>query len=469
MTINLTFWGAAQTTTGSFHVVEAGGHRIVLDCGLYQGRRKLAREYNSGFAIPPSEVSGLILSHAHIDHCGNLPTFVREGYDGPIYCTHATGDLARVLLMDSAYIQEKDAKFMNKIHKRKDEPLIDPLYTMDDAEAVLPHFVTVGYYREFCFARNICGKFLEAGHILGSAITEMDIESNGQTKRLVFSGDLGRGGNSILRDAEIPSDADYLIMESTYGGREHEPTENLRAGLRDLVKRVADRNGKIIIPAFSVGRTQEIVYQLNILFNAGELPRIPCFVDSPLSNNVTQVFRAHPDCFNRKTKDIMLNDPNPFGFELLRYTQTVDESKALNDINEPCIIISASGMCEAGRILHHLRNSIEDPKNCVLIVGFQAEHTLGRRIVERQETVRIFGEKHRLRAEVAVMNGFSAHADRHELKDFAFRVRERGERLKKIFLVHGEPSQQEPLAEYLRTSLGVEVYCPARGDQIQLE
>ncbi|MCB2153324.1 MBL fold metallo-hydrolase [bacterium] len=469
MTIKLKFWGAAQTTTGSMHVIEAGGHRIVLDCGLYQGRRKLAEQYNGEFPMPPNTVSGVILSHAHIDHCGNLPTFVREGYEGPIYCTHATGDLSRVLLMDSAHIQEKDAAFVSKIRKRKGQDPVEPLYTMEDAEAVLPHFVTIGYYREFCFARNFCGKFLEAGHILGSAITEMDIETDGRNKRLVFSGDLGRGGNSILRDTEIPSDADYLIMESTYGAREHEPTANLRAGLRDLVKRVADRKGKIIIPAFSVGRTQEIVYQLNNLFNDGELPSIPCFVDSPLSNNVTQVFRSHPECFNRKTKDIMQSDPNPFGFELLRYTENVEESKALNDFNEPCIIISASGMCEAGRILHHLRNSIEDPRNCVLIVGFQAEHTLGRRIVERREKVRIFGEEHPLRAEVAVMNGFSAHADKHELKDFAFRVKERGERLKKIFLVHGEVSQQEPLAAYLREHLNVEVHCPARGDEIELD
>ncbi len=467
--IKFTSWGAAQTTTGSLHLLQINGTKVVLDCGLYQGKRSLAREYNQNFPCDPAEVDCVILSHAHIDHCGNLPTFVRKGFKGPIYCTHATADLTRVLLRDSAYIQEKDATFMNKIHKRKGEQPITPLYTIEDAEAVFPQLVAMGYYRELTLSRNIDFKFLEAGHILGSAITQLDIRMNGTEKRLVFSGDIGRGHNSILRDPEIPSDTDYLIMESTYGARGTAPVANLRESLRDIVSRVAARGGKIIIPAFSVGRTQEIVYQLNNLVNANQLPNIPMIVDSPLSTNVTSIFRTHPECYNRGIRDVLMKDPNPFGFENLRYTQSVDESKALNDIKYPCIIISASGMCEAGRILHHLRNSISDPKNCVLIVGYQAEHTLGRRIVEKQDVVRIFGEEHRLRAEVEVLNGFSAHADESELKDFAFRVKERGDRLSKIYLVHGEIQQQEPLAKYLRHSLNVDVVIPERGQEHEMQ
>jgi metallo-beta-lactamase family protein len=467
--MKLTFWGAAGTTTGSLHLLETEGERTVLDCGLFQGRRAEARERNTTWPCPPESVRQVILSHAHIDHCGNLPTFVREGFAGPIHCTAATGDLARSLLLDSAYIQEKDAEFTSKIRRRRGEPPVSPLYTVEDAERALPHLVTMGYYRTASLSRHIDLKFLDAGHILGSAICQLDVSENGRPVRLVFSGDIGRGKNAILRDPEIPSDTDYLIMESTYGNRRTDPVEELRGRLREIVTHVADRGGKLIIPAFSVGRTQEIVYQLNILFNEGELPEIPCFVDSPLSANVTQVFRMHPECYNRPVREILLHDPNPFGFETLRYVQSVDESKALNDFAGPCIIISASGMCEAGRILHHLRNSIGDPKNCVLIVGFQAEHTLGRKIVERQQKVRIFGEEHVLRCEVRVLNGFSAHANADELRDFAFRVKERGDRLRKIFLVHGEADQQEPLAAYLRDLLGLEVLIPARGDSFELK
>ncbi|MDK2973278.1 MAG: metallo-beta-lactamase family protein [Candidatus Sumerlaeota bacterium] len=467
--MQITFWGATGTTTGSLHLLDIEGEKTVLDCGLYQGRRALARQLNSEWPCPPSQIRQVVLSHAHIDHCGNLPTLVHDGFDGPIYCTAATGDLVRNLLLDSAHIQEKDAEFASKIRKRKHEPPVEPLYTVEDAEAVLPHLMTMGYYRTVSLSRHIDLRFLEAGHILGSAISQLDISEGERKFRLVFSGDIGRGANAILRDPEIPSDADYLIMESTYGNRNTDAVAELHGRLKEIVGRVAARGGKIIIPAFSVGRTQEIVYQLNSLFNAGELPEIPCFVDSPLSTNVTRVFRVHPDCYNRPVREVMLSDPNPFGFERLRYTENVDESKALNEFEGPCVIISASGMCEAGRILHHLRNNIQDPKNCVLIVGFQAEHTLGRRIVEKRDKVRIFGEEHALRCEVQVLNGFSAHADGDELRDFAFRVKERGNRLKKVFLVHGEPDQQEPLAEYLRDILKIDVVIPERGQTVEIK
>lgn len=468
--MKLTFWGAAQTTTGSFHLLETKGKRIALDCGLYQGRRSEYYQRNRDFPCPPEDVHAVLLSHAHIDHCGNLPNFVDQGFNGNVFGTNASMDLARTLLLDSAYIQEKDVHFVNKIRARKGEEPVEPLYTMQSVDPCLDLFVEIGYYRTFCFADGFCGRFIEAGHILGSAQVQLDIErEHGNTHRLVFSGDIGRGTSELLREPEIPTETQTLIMECTYGNRKTDPPEGLREKLRDVVKRTADRGGKVIIPAFSVGRTQEIVYQLSLLVRDKELPEIPMYVDSPLSANVTEIFRNHPECFNRETRDLLRTAHDPFGFERLRYTKDVEESKMLNDLDTPAIIISASGMCEAGRILHHLRNSVRDKRNTILIVGFQAEHTLGRRIVEKRPKVRIFGEEHPLRAEVAVLNGFSAHADQDELRDYAFRVHARsGGMLERVFLVHGESEGGEALAAYLRESLGVEVYYPERGETVEL-
>jgi len=334
----------------------------------------------------------------------------------------------------------------------------------------LQRFIGVGYYRPVSLWPGVTCKFLDAGHILGSAIVEMDLEEIGRRRRVVFSGDVGRPVSPLLRPPEIPSDTQILILESTYGGRIQAPAEDLKARLRDVVARVIERKGKVIIPAFSVGRTQHIVYFLNALWNAGELPRVPVYVDSPLSTNVTEIFRQHPECYNRQVREQLHRDGDPFGFTTLTYIRDVEASKELNERTDPMIIIAASGMCEAGRILHHLRNSIEDPKNCVMIVGFQAENTLGRRIVERQPEVRIFGETLQLRAEVAVLNGFSAHADAEELVDFAWRVNERGQALEKVYLVHGEPDQQEALAARLRQSLdsSIEILIPKRGERFDL-
>lgn len=469
--MELQFWGASQVTTGSMHLIRVNGKTIALDCGLFQGKRAEYFEKNRQFPCPPSELDAVVLSHGHIDHLGNLPTLGKMGFRGAIWATDATVSLARALLLDSAHIQESDMRFINKRRARRGETtLVEPLYGIEDAEAVLQQFIGVGYYRQFCFEPGICGKFLDAGHILGSAIVELDLEEDGRRRRVVFSGDLGRPNTPILRHPDIPNDTEILILESTYGGRRHDPPENLRAQLSELVNRVYARNGKLIIPAFSVGRTQEIVYYLNSLWNSRELPRMPVFVDSPLSTNVTEIFRHHPECFNRETRELIQKDDDPFGFASLTYVRDVEESKKLNDRTDPMIIISASGMCEAGRILHHLRNAIEDAKNCVLIVGFQAENTLGRKIVERQETVNIFGEPLALRAEVVSMNGFSAHADSEELVDFAWRVRERGRALQKIYLVHGELEQQKALHEKLHHTFNgeVEVIIPQRGERFAL-
>lgn len=467
--MKLTFWGAARTVTGSLHLLEASGTKVALDCGLFQGRRADQYTRNNEFPCAPSELSAVVLSHAHLDHIGNLPNLVKKGFAGPIYSNHPTAHLARALLLDSAYIQEKDVVFVNKQRARRHEPPVQPLYTVEDAEKSLQQFTTVGMHREICYAPHICGQYYHAGHILGSTVVELEIEEKGRTHALIFSGDIGRKDMILMPPTEIPGKAQTLIVESTYGNRRHESTDDLCTRLLDIVKRTADRGGKVIIPAFSVGRTQEIVYRLNELFNSGALPRIPIYVDSPLSLNVTQVFRQFPEYYNREAHDAMRKDPDIFGFETLRYTQSVEESKALNDNKSPMVIIAGSGMCEAGRVVHHLHNSVENPKNTVLIVGFQAPDTLGRRLVEKREKIRIFGMEHTLRAEVQVLNGFSAHADSEELKDFIFQVRERsGGALQRVFLVHGDPEAQESLATYVRDFLKLECHIPDRGDSFEL-
>lgn len=469
--MKLTFWGAAGTTTGSLHLLEHHGGKIAIDCGLFQGRRAEYFAKNKEFPCDPADVTTLLLSHAHIDHTGNIPNFVKQGFRGDIYCTHATADLVRLLLLDSAHIQEKDIQFVNKKRARKKEPPLEPLYTIDDAERCLDMFVGTGYYRPMELDNGLTVKFLDAGHILGSAQVQLDLAhgNGGAPHRLVYSGDIGRSKRVILRNPETPSEVDTLIMESTYGSRESPPFDNLKEDLRDLVNRVSERGGKIIVPAFSVGRTQQIVYQLNVLFNEEAIPRIPIFVDSPLSTNVTAVFRQHPECFNRQTRELLQTDDDVFGFDTLTYIRSVEESMELNDRKGSFMVISASGMCEAGRILHHLRNSIGNPNNCILICGYQAEHTLGRRLVERRKEVRIFGEEHELKAEVKVLNGFSGHADKEELREYAFRVEERsGGRLKKIYLVHGEEEGRQELGDWINTHLKARAILPKRGESFNI-
>lgn len=466
--MQLRFHGAARTVTGSMHILTVGDRTILLDCGIYHGKREEARERNRHFPFDPSSVNAVVLSHAHIDHSGNLPTLVKQGFDGPIYCTKATADLCAVMLKDSAHIQEKDAEFVNKKHAKKHLPPVEPLYTQEDADATVPLLVGIDYSRTITIADGVDIRFEDAGHILGSAGVALTLRERGTKLSLVFTGDVGRPKLPILRDPVFPDDADYLICESTYGGRVHAPVDAMEDQLLEPLRRGMERKAKMIIPAFSVGRTQEIVYVLHKLSVAGKIDHLPVFVDSPLSVNVTEVFKRHPECFDDETWKIINadHDNDPFGFERLTYIRDVEDSKALNEREGPFIVISSQGMCEAGRVLHHLANTIGDPRNMVLIVGYQAEHTLGKKLVERYPVVNIFGEPHELKTEVVVLNSFSGHADRNELLAYLSAVDKK--RLRQTFLVHGDLDQAENLAATMQEKGFGKVAIPDRGDIFQL-
>lgn len=465
--MRLTFWGAAQTVTGSLHFLELdNGTRLFLDCGLFQGRRSEARERNADWPCAPASVDAVLLSHAHIDHSGLLPKLYRDGFRGTVYATHATVDLCALMLRDSAHIQEKDAEFFNRQIRDRGEPAVEPLYDMEDAEGVMGLFHGVPYDRPFRVPGGVEVVYRDAGHILGSATMTLNVEEGGRTKRLGFTGDLGNPGRPILRDPQPLPPVDWLICESTYGGKVHEPADRAKDRLAEIITATAARGGRVVVPAFAVGRTQEIVHALDQLWNEDRIPPIPVFVDSPLAVNATAVFQTHPECYDADLLAYMLTDPNPFGFERLEYVREASRSKELNGMRVPFVVISASGMAEAGRILHHLRNSVEDPRNTVLIVGYQAEHTLGRRIVERRPEVKIFGQPHALRAQVEVMNTFSAHADEPGLVNFVGALDR--DQLQTVFLVHGDPPRQEALAAAF-TEAGVrDVQAPARGHAVAL-
>jgi len=471
--MRITFHGATQTVTGSMHEVAANGARLLLDCGLYQGRRKEARERNANFPFPASRIRCVLLSHAHIDHSGNIPTLVKSGFEGPVYATPATVDLCHSMLPDSAHLQEKDALFLAKRkHRRKllgieDElEIIEPLYSQADAERALEHFRPVLDGTPAEAAPGVTFTGIEAGHMLGSTSLVLEVESRGRKIRIGYSGDVGRPNLPIIRDPEPLPQVDYLVMESTYGDRLHKDLETVKGKLADAVRRAASRGGKIIAPAFAVGRTQQLVLLLHELIEEKQIPSIPIFVDSPLAVDVTEVFRRHVYLFDEETSRFLRNGEDPFGFRLLRYVREASESKALNDLRGPALIISASGMCEAGRILHHLRNNIEDPRNMVLITGFMAEHTLGRKIVEKQPEVPIFGEPVRLRAEVVKLNELSGHADQRELLEWMKPV---ARSLRGLFLVHGEPAQAAALKAAIRDRYGLDAVIPARGQSFELE
>lgn len=465
--MEIQFIGAARTVTGSMHLIKTNGTTFLLDCGLYQGKRKEAFEINRNFEFfSPDKIDFVILSHAHIDHSGNIPTLIRKGFKGNIYSTFATRDLASVMLRDSGHIQEKDVEFVNKRRKKKGQNLFEPLYTEKDAQHAIEHFVGVNYHREFEIGENITLTFFDAGHILGSSIVYLTIKEKGRIINFGFSGDIGRSNLPILKDPEKIPDVDLFICESTYGNRLHDKPEDSEMQLVQVIEKAIERKGKIIVPAFSVGRTQEVVFALNKIFEKQLVPRIPVYVDSPLSVNATEVFRMHPECFDNETVQFMIKHEDPFGFNKLNYITDVEDSKRLNEQTGPCMIISSSGMCEAGRVLHHLANNIENPNNIVLIVGYTAEHTLGRKLVNKEPVVPIFGEDYNLKAEVIVLNSFSGHADANELFNYCSSLDR--ERIQKLFLVHGEIEQQEFFQKRLSDNGFNNVIIPQKGDKFTI-
>jgi len=467
--IELEFIGAAQTVTGSKHLVRTSRACVLLDCGLYQGRRNESIERNRALGVPIDTLQAVVLSHAHIDHSGALPLLYKLGYRGPVYATPATRDLCGAMLEDAASIQESDARHIQKMIEREGSDMepADPLYTQADVAGVLGLMIGVPYGHEQEIAPGVKLTFLDAGHVLGSAIVVLELDDDGVTTRLGFTGDLGRPHLPILRDPQIPDGLDYLISESTYGDRLHGPIEESTDALAHTIERTFARGGKVIIPSFALERAQEIIYALKQLQNSGRLPSVPVYVDSPLTVKLTDVFKLHPDCYDEATFALLQSGQSPFDFEGLRYVSDVEESKAIDTDPTPSVIISASGMCEAGRVLHHLRATIEDPRNTIIIVGFQAPYTLGRRLVERRSEVRIFGVMRPRFAEIVVLNGFSAHADQAGLLDFIAAVRARG-KLTRLFLVHGEPRAQEALTAKLAEAGFSSVESPAPGTRVEL-
>lgn len=455
------FSGAAREVTGSCHIVHANGRTVLLDCGLFQGHRADVHRKNKTVPVDVHRIDAVVLSHAHIDHAGRLPLLVRAGYRGPIFATKATVDLCEIMLADSAHIQEKDAEFLSRRQKEH----LDPLYDGHDVERTMALMRGVQYDGAVGVAPGVTATFVDAGHILGSSSVMLDCAGGGGTRRLAFSGDIGRAGLPIIRDPVPPSGADSVVMESTYGNRDHASVSGSKAALARVVNETAARGGKVLIPAFAVGRTQELVFDLHQLADEGAIPRLPIVIDSPLATKATAVFAAHAEVFDESEPMVAAHKRSGeplFDFPLVRFTESVEESKALNRQHGPMVIIAASGMAESGRILHHLREGVTDARNTVLVVGFMAEHTLGRRIVERQPVLRVLGDDVELRAQVTVIGGYSAHADRTELAAWLDAVREQSPALGDVWLVHGEPDAQDELSATLGGK-GYRVHCPVPG------
>jgi metallo-beta-lactamase family protein len=458
--MEIQFVGAAREVTGSCHLLTVNGHTIALDCGMFQGKRAESTAKNRRLPLPIADLDALVLSHAHIDHAGRLPLLVREGYSKAFWATPATRDLCAIMLADSAHIQEQDARFLAKRNRQA----VEPLYSMRDATRVQELMIGIPYDTPFDVVPGVRATYVDAGHILGSASVILDCTEGSTSRRLVFSADVGRYGLPIIRNPQPPGGADVVIMESTYGNRDHPPVEDMRARLGEVVTATAKRGGRVLIPAFAVGRTQEIIYDLHILVREGKIPAIPIYIDSPLAIDATSVFELHPELFD-ETEEFVRRIQELFRFDMVHYTRDASESKALNSAIGPMVIIAASGMAESGRITHHLAHGAPDPRNTILVVGFMAEHTLGRRIVEKQPMLRIHGDEVPLRADVVVLNGYSAHADRNELAHWLGDVRKKSPDLRGVHLVHGEPDAQDALRAQL-TGDGYSVTCPEPGSRV---
>jgi metallo-beta-lactamase family protein len=464
MPVKLRFLGGVRTVTGSSHLISTDATDILIDCGLFQGRRDQSYEINTTFSFNPRTLKAMILSHAHIDHCGNIPSVIKQGMRCKIYTTSATKDIARLMLEDSGKIQEEDVRYVNKINRRMGLPPRKPLYTQKEAARAIKLFRPISYNQRFCVAKDVFITLVDAGHILGSSIVLLDINDKNRVLRIGYAVDLGRKNLPLINDPVIPQGLDYLILESTYGGRLHSPIEEAKNKLKEVINRTVERGGKIIIPAFTLERTQEVLFFLSELLKAGEIPSIPIYVDSPLAMEITELFKYHSGYMNEITRGYIDNGQSPFEFLNLKFIRQQDESKALNTDRRPMIIMAGSGMCESGRVLHHLQNNIEDSRNTILVVGYMAQDTLGKRIVDKQPFVRIFGVEHELNAEVVVINAFSGHADKNELLEFVNGCLP----VRKIFLVHGDNEQSQALYNAL-SEIGLEVYLPSKNEEILLE
>jgi metallo-beta-lactamase family protein len=463
--MELRFLGAAGTTTGSMHLLSVNGSQILLECGLYQGKRKEAFERNRNIPLDCAAVDVCVLSHAHIDHSGNLPSLFKNGYEGPVFATPPTRDLCEIMLADSAHLQVQDVEYVNKKRLHQGKNPFEPLYEPDDVPPTLAAFRQVPYQKPTKVARGVTLTFYDAGHILGSAFVQLDVRENGSTRRLFFTGDMGRNDMPFLRDPQVLHDVDILITESTYGNRVHWPRQDVKARLAKLCNQVCRDEAKLIIPAFSVGRTQQILFFLRELAAEGEIGDLPVYVDSPLSTKATAVHRRHTECYDAETQEVLRRGEDPFDSPNLTFVAGVEESKELNNAPGPVVIISASGMCEGGRILHHLKHAISDERNVILIVGYQAENTLGRRIVERVSPVRIYGDEYELRAQVEVINALSAHADHDEMVRY---FTEMGPQVDWAFIVHGEPPAEAQLAVAMKDLGASQVVVPELGDARQV-
>ncbi len=463
--MKIRFCGAARTTTGSMHVLSVNGKSVLLECGLYQGKRKVAFERNRNLPFRPNTIDAVVLSHAHIDHSGNLPSLVRAGYRGPVYATPATIDLCDIMPRDSAYLQMRDVQHVNKKRKRQGKTLFEPLYVQEDVDKLMTLFVPIDYEtsKEITYGLTVTPH--DAGHILGSALIEILVRENGKAHRILFTGDLGRKGMPILRDPVVVHDTEILITESTYGNRVHPPKKDVSARLRNLVNDICSRKSKLVIPAFSVGRTQQLVYFLDELYNDNEIPEIPVYVDSPLSTRATAVHEKHAECYDKEALERLHSGASPFSFGRLTFITEAEKSKELNNRPGPMVIISASGMCEGGRILHHIKNNVRNSNNIILFVGYQAQSTLGRYLIEGRSPIRIFGDEYPVAARVEKINALSAHADRNELMGY---FREMNTRIDHAFVVHGEMEQAQALAAELK-SFGVpNVLIPEKGQEVAI-
>lgn len=459
--MKITFYGAAGEVTGSQHLIEVGQRRILLDCGLFQGHRAESRAKNERFLCRPKDLDAVVLSHAHIDHCGNLPGLYKAGFEGPVFCTEATADVAQLMLEDSARIQEEDAKYLPK-RLKPGHPPVEPLYTTKDVDGLLKQVQPLPYHAWQQLAEDVRIRFSDAGHILGSAITELEVAENGETRRIVFTGDLGRRGLPLLRDPETVQGCDVLITESTYADRIHPSADDIRVQLQRILHEASVVGGRVIIPAFSLGRTQHLVYFLNDLYNSGRLPRIPIFVDSPLARRVTSVYRDHYRIMDEEVQAVLDSDHDPFSFPGLTYVQTQDESIALNRREGAFVVISAGGMCEGGRVVHHLKHGVSKAENTIALIGFQGQYTLGRAIADRRPFVRIFDRQYPLKAHVETLSGLSAHADAEDFQ-WWFRAMHSDSSIGRAFVVHGEKDSAEAQVRALDEFCDVPALVPEPG------